>query len=33
LIRLGLKSGLQVRLAAIDALAEDTAGLIQTHGL
>jgi hypothetical protein len=33
LIRLGLKSGLEVRQAAVGALAEDTPDLIQTHGL
>ncbi|UWM84764.1 DNA-binding protein [Rhizobium sp. SRDI969] len=30
---LGLKSRLDVRQAAVDALAEDTEDLIQTHGL
>jgi len=30
---LGLKSKLDVRQAAVDALAEDTEDLIQTHGL
>jgi hypothetical protein len=30
---LGLKSRLDARQAAVDALAEDTEDLIQTHGL